>query len=167
MKEFDFVHSGNYCYTESQLSKMKAAGIKISFDFSDDSSKEYYEQYAPYVDYAFCSFDGTDKEAEEHLKFIHSLGPELASVTRGSKGCMMYDGNRFYVQPAKLIDNVVDTMGAGDSFLTAFMDSYIDGLHNDMEKSDAIIRALQDAAEFAAEICRIDGAFGYGIPYKD
>jgi len=47
------------------------------------------------------------------------------------------------------------------------MDSYIDGLHNGMEKSDAIIRALQDAAEFAAEICRIDGAFGYGIPYKD
>ena len=167
MKEFDFVHSGNYCYTESQLSKMKAAGIKISFDFSDDSSKEYYEQYAPYVDYAFCSFDGTDKEAEEHLKFIHSLGPELASVTRGSKGCMMYDGNRFYVQPAKLIDNVVDTMGAGDSFLAIFMDSYIDGLHNDMEKSDAITRALQEAAEFAAEICCIDGAFGYGIPYKD
>ena len=33
MKEFDFVHTGNYCYTESQLKVMKEAGIKISFDF--------------------------------------------------------------------------------------------------------------------------------------
>ena len=40
-------------------------------------------------------------------------------------------------------------------------------LFSDMKKSDAITRALQDAAELAAEICRIDGAFGYGIPYKD
>ena len=33
MKQFDFVHTGNYCYTESQLEVMKEAGIKISFDF--------------------------------------------------------------------------------------------------------------------------------------
>ena len=89
MKEFDFVHTGNYCYTESQLKVMKEAGIKISFDFSDDSSKEYYEKYAPYITYAFCSFDGDDEAAKEHLKFIHSLGPELVSLTRGSKGCIM------------------------------------------------------------------------------
>ena len=167
MKEFDFVHTGNYCYTESQLSKMKEAGIKVSFDFSDDSSKEYYETYAPYVTYAFCSFDGTDEEAKEHLKFIHSLGPELVSLTRGSKGCIMYDGEQFYVQPAKLIDHVVDTMGAGDSFLTSFMDSYMDGLHNGVEKSEAIRKALQDAAEFAANVCQMEGAFGYGTPYED
>ena len=70
MKEFDFVHTGNYCYTESQLPKMKEAGIKVSFDFSDDSSKEYYEKYAPFVTYAFCSFDGTDEEANILNLFI-------------------------------------------------------------------------------------------------
>ncbi len=126
MKQFDFVHTGNYCYTESQLRTMKEAGIKISFDFSDDSSRAYYEQYAPYVTYAFCSFEGDDEAAREHLKFIHALGPEIASLTRGSRGCIMYDGEQFYVQPATMIENVVDTMGAGDSFLTAFMDCYID-----------------------------------------
>lgn len=167
MKEFDFVHTGNYCYTESQLQKMKMAGIKISFDFSDDSSKEYYEQYAPYVTYAFCSFDGTDEEAKEHLKFIHSLGPEIASLTRGSKGCMMYDGEQFYVQPAKIIGKAVDTMGAGDSFITSFMVNYIDGLHRGRECADAIRIALMEASEFAASVCQMEGAFGYGIPYED
>jgi sugar/nucleoside kinase (ribokinase family) len=168
MKQFDFVHTGNYCYTESELPKMKAAGIKVSFDFSDDSPKEYYEKNAPYVTYAFCSFDGSDEEAEEHLKFIHSLGPELCSLTRGSRGCMMYDGEQFYLQPAKIVDKVRDTMGAGDSFLTTFMDSYIDRLKAGTERPDAIRAALEDAAEFAAmNVSTFDGAFGHGRPYTD
>ena len=165
MKEFDFVHSGNYCYTESQLSKMKEAGIKVSFDFSDDSTIEYYKKYAPFVTYAFCSFDGDDEKAKEHLQFVYSLGPEIVSVTRGVKGCIMYDGERFYTQPAKVVDNVVDTLGAGDAFLTIFMDSYIDGLHNGVDKQNAIMKALDEAAEFSAKVCQMNGAFGYGTPY--
>ena len=55
------------------------------------------------------------------MKFIHSLGSEIASLTRGSRGCILYDGEQFYVQPATLIDHVVDTMGAGDFFLTSFV----------------------------------------------
>ena len=167
MKEFDFVHTGNYCYTESQLKVMKEAGIKISFDFSDDSSKEYYEKYAPYITYAFCSFDGDDEAAKEHLKFIHSLGPELVSLTRGSKGCIMYDGEQFYTQPATLIYNVVDTMGAGDSFLTSFMDCYIDQLKRGTDRQEAIRTSLKEASKFAAHVCTLNGAFGYGKPYED
>ena len=44
---------------DSQLPKIKAAGLPLSFDFSDDSEPEYYEKIAPLVTYAFCSFDGT------------------------------------------------------------------------------------------------------------
>lgn len=167
MKQFDFVHTGNYCYTESQLQKMKDAGIKVSFDFSDDSSKEYYEQYAPCVAYAFCSFNGTDEEAQDHLKFIHALGPEIAVLTRGAKGCLLYDGEQFYAQPAVPLEKVVDTMGAGDSFLTSFMDSFIDRMKKGAAKPAAIRSALKDAAEFAAYICGINGAFGYGRSYTD
>ncbi len=32
MKQFDVVHSGNYCFTERELPKLKAAGITVSFD---------------------------------------------------------------------------------------------------------------------------------------
>lgn len=55
MKQFDVVHSGNYCFTERELPKLKAAGITVSFDFSDDSTDEYYEQIAPFVDFAFLA----------------------------------------------------------------------------------------------------------------
>ncbi len=167
MRQFDFVHTGNYCYTESQLKPMKEAGIKVSFDFSDDSTKEYYEKYAPYVTYAFCSFDGDDEAAREHLRFIHSLGPEIASLTRGSKGCIMYDGEQFYVQPATRIEHVTDTMGAGDSFLTSFMDCYIDQRKKGTERPEAIRVSLEEASRFAAHVCTLEGAFGYGRAYED
>lgn len=49
------MHSGNYCFTERELPKIKAAGVPISFDFSDDSTDEYFEQIAPFVTYAFMS----------------------------------------------------------------------------------------------------------------
>lgn len=165
MRQFDYVHSGNYCYTESQLQTIKENGIKLSFDFSDDSTKEYYEKYAPYVTYAFCSFDGDEEAAKEHLRFIHSLGPEIASLTRGSKGCIMYDGEQFYVQPAKKLDVVVDTMGAGDSFLTSFMNCFVDQEKKGADRPEAIRTALAEAAEFAAYVCGLNGGFGHGKPY--
>ena len=63
---------------------------------------------------AFCSFDGTDQEAEEHLKKIISMGPKLAMASRGARGCILYDGRNFYRQPAAPLTEVKDTLGAGD-----------------------------------------------------
>lgn len=116
---------------------------------------------------AYMGYFGDDEAAKEHLKFIHSLGPELVSLTRGSKGCIMYDGEQFYTQPATLIDNVVDTMGAGDSFLTSFMDCYIDQLKRGTDRQEAIRTSLKEASKFAAHVCTLNGAFGYGKPYED
>ena len=44
---FDLVHSGNYCFTERELPKIKAAGVPISFDFSDDSTCLLYTSPSP------------------------------------------------------------------------------------------------------------------------
>lgn len=80
----------------------------------------------------------------------------------------MYDGEQFYVQPAHMVEKVKDTMGAGDSFLTVFMDSYIDRSKSGTERPEAIRAALDDAAEFAAmNVSTFDGAFGHGRPYTD
>ena len=79
----------------------------------------------------------------------------------------MYDGEQFYVQPATMIENVVDTMGAGDSFLTAFMNCYIDQQKKGIAKQEAITFALAEASKFAAYVCTLNGAFGYGKPYED
>ncbi len=166
MKTFDLVHSGNYSYMESELSKIKNAGIPVSFDFSDDSDEDYYKMVAPHVTYAFCSHDGDDEAVRAHLRFMKDLGPEIVSASRGAKGCMLYDGQRFYEQGAVPLEKVVDTMGAGDSLLTAFLVGFIAREKAGEERPQAIRGAIAEAAAFAAKICMIDGAFGYGSPYE-
>lgn len=166
IKQFDLVHSGNYCFTEEELGKIKKAGVTVSFDFSDDSTKEYYKKVVPTINYAFCSFEGTDEEVREHLKMIVGFGAEMAAASRGADGCMLYDGNEFYVQPAAPLEKVVDTMGAGDSLITSFLIGYTDRRKKGILQSQAVRESLSDAAQFAAKICGIEGAFGYGTHYE-
>lgn len=162
LKQFDLVHCGNYCYMESQLPKIKEANIPLSFDFSDDSTEEYYMQIAPLVTYAFCSYDGTNEEVKKHLKKVSDLGPEIVCASRGAKGCMLYCNGKYYEQKAVPIEKVVDTMGAGDSLITTFMVGYTDARKKGISQDEAIVASIAEAAKFAAEICQIDGAFGYG-----
>ena len=162
LKQFDLVHCGNYCYMESQLPNIKEANIPLSFDFSDDSTEEYYMQIAPLVTYAFCSYDGTDEEVKKHLKKVSDLGPEIVCASRGAKGCMLYCNGKYYEQKAVPIEKVVDTMGAGDSLITTFMVGYTDARKKGISQDEAIVSSIAEAAKFAAEICQIDGAFGYG-----
>ena len=162
LKQFDLVHCGNYCYMESQLPKIKEANIPLSFDFSDDSTEEYYMQIAPLVTYAFCSYDGTDEEVKKHLKKVSDLGPEIVCASRGAKGCMLYCNGKYYEQTAVPIEKGVDTMGAGDSLITTFMVGYTDARKKGISQDEAIVSSIAEAAKFAAEICQIDGAFGYG-----
>ena len=162
LAEFDLVHSGNYCYMESQLPKIKAAELPLSFDFSDDSEPEYYEKIAPLVTYAFCSFDGTDDEVKKHLKKVASYGPKIVCASRGAKGCMLYANNEFFEQPAYPIEKAIDTMGAGDSLITTFMVGYLDRKKKGIDDNVSIKESIKEAAKFAAKVCQMEGAFGHG-----
>lgn len=166
IRQFDIVHSGNYSFTEEELPKIRQAGVTVSFDFSDDSDAAYYRKVAPNVDYAFCSFDGDEAAAREHLKWVSSLGPALVCASRGAEGCMLYDGTEFYVQKAVPLDTVIDTMGAGDSLIAAFLTSFIHCEKQGMPRGEAIRVSLRRGAEFAAKVCRMEGAFGYGKKYE-
>ena len=134
--------------------------------FTSEAEDSYYAEVAPTVDYAFCSFDGTDEEAREHLKKIVSYGPKLAVASRGADGCILYDGQEYYVQKAVPIKEVVDTMGAGDSLITSFMVAYTDHLKKGITGETAIRESLAAAAEFASKVCGMNGAFGYGKKYE-
>lgn len=162
LAQFDLVHSGNYCYMESQLPKIKEAGLPLSFDFSDDSDDAYYEKIAPLVTYAFCSFEGTDEETQEHLKKVAAYGPKIVCASRGAKGCMIYANGKFYIQNAVPIEKAIDTMGAGDSLITTFMVGFLDAIKKGVDEEKAIKTSIANAAEFASKVCQMEGAFGYG-----
>ena len=92
------------------------------------------------------------------------------AVTRGSEGAVLFDGQDFYIRPPKLVE-AVDTLGAGDSFATAFLLSWRQSQleHGDQMSHDLRAQLLEEAllkaAEFSAKTCLVYGAFGNGKAY--
>ncbi|NRT78836.1 fructoselysine 6-kinase [Clostridium beijerinckii] len=166
IKTFDLLHAGLYGYTEPELDKIRALSIPISFDFSDDFTIEEVERIAPKVDFSFfsCSHLKTDEMLNLVMK-AHKLGSEIVVVTMGEKGALLYDGTKFYSQEPELVE-AVDTMGAGDSFITAFLINYISKIkENELDRENIIKEGLNEGAIFSAKTCLVEGSFGYGKKY--
>ena len=112
------------------------------------------------------------------MKRIEEYGcKHVVMATRGSKGAFLRIDGKLYEQSPYLVD-AVDTMAAGDSFITSFLINYISGMKDCVdfpekaghrgittkeEYQDALIKTcLYRAAVFAAGNCQRDGSFGYG-----
>ncbi|MGN7400844.1 fructoselysine 6-kinase [Cytobacillus praedii] len=117
----DIVVSGIWGKIEKSLASIKSKGVPIAFDFADKLDHPLVEEIIPHVDYAFFSYaNGDDEFIRNYMKTIQAKGPQLVIVTMGEKGSMVYDGTSFFhygIIPCK----VVDSMGAGDSYIAAFI----------------------------------------------
>lgn len=165
IREFDVVHTGNYCFTERQLPKIREAGVPISFDFSDDSTGQYYEQIAPLVDFAFMSCSELSlEETKEQLRRVVALGPRYANATRGAEGAIGFDGERFYQRKPEPVTDLKDTMAAGDTFIAGFVVSWLGLTKQGIDGTERIERSLDAAAVAAAHACEIEGSWGHGAP---
>ena len=153
---FDICHTSCYSSLEMELPNIKEYS-DISFDFSDRRDMSYLEQVCPHIKYGF--FSGSDLSSHEVYELIntcHNLGTIVVGVTLGSKGAMFSKDGKLYEQ--KIYEtNIVDTMGAGDSFIAGFLTDYFK--HGDM------VKALDFAAKSAANACTFNGGFGYPHPF--
>lgn len=169
IKGFDAAHLCNTAHMNEYLPKIKELGLVISYDYSSDHKKPgFMEEVAPHVDLSLMSGSGmTSTEVMEALVQAHTLGTKICIATNGDEGAILYDGDRFYTQPPKKIDKVVDTMGAGDAFVSAFLVNFLESggfSEKSQEKRQQKIQdALVAAADYAATACMTPGAFGHGI----
>jgi len=160
IKGFRLVHTSNNGHFNHCLAKIKAAGVPLSYDFSGRWNEEYYySEVVPYVDYAFMSCGDTPEEQVKAVcERMAALGCKMVVATRGGLGSMIYDGNEFYMQAPHKVE-AIDTLGAGDSFATAFLLAILDG--------KSIPEAGEAGAEFASKTCMVNGAFGHGLPFEE
>jgi len=103
-------------------------GLDLShFKVGDRLDHELVEKTLPYVDYGFYSYHKVrDAFIESYLKDKVNRGMKVAVATFGDKGSLAYDGNQFYeggIYPAQ----VVNTVGAGDSFIAGFLYAVLNG----------------------------------------
>ena len=73
---------------------------------------------------------------------------------------------------ARRADSVLDTMGAGDSYFATLLTTLLQDDEPLFEANHAkmqmrLVRAMERGAEFAAKVCAMEGAFGYGTDIID
>jgi fructoselysine 6-kinase len=147
----DIVTSAIWGMVEKELVRVKRKGTPIAFDFCDKLDHEILDRIVGDVDYAFFSYDGEDLEfIKDYMKKIQSRGPRQVITTRAEKGSIAWDGKAFYIQgivPCK----VVDTMGAGDSYIAAYLSGLIQGR--------SIPECMARAAAHASTVIQYEGAW--------
>jgi len=85
------------------------------------------------------------------VELARSRSIEGLIITRGSQDAILVvDGNEVYVAPTPVVDDLVDTVGAGDAFSAVFCLGLLQGWKHQT--------TLDRAAAFAADVCRIRGA---------
>jgi len=121
------VHAGIWGHAEGNYPLFKEMGLLTSFDFSDYLDHDLVKSLSPFVDYAFFSYTKDDGYIRQFLKDVKNQGPQIAVATLGENGSLAYDGKQFY-QSGTVKTEVVDTMGAGDSFISGFLYGILKGL---------------------------------------
>jgi fructoselysine 6-kinase len=136
--------------TENYLSTFKQGKIVVSFDYGERYSQDFLDRTISNVDLAFFSATDVDHRQAKNLAIqMAERGPRLVVVTMGHWGSLAYDG-AFHFQSAFPAD-VVDTLGAGDTYIGVFLAHWI--------KDESISTCLQEASRAAAYTCTHFGAW--------
>ncbi|MBQ5756131.1 MAG: fructoselysine 6-kinase [Erysipelotrichaceae bacterium] len=111
-----------------QYPELRARGICTAFDCATRPEDPDALVAIPYTDYLFFSSDNGDTpELREQMKDYQKRGPQLVIAMLGTQGSLCYDGKEFHAYGIVKCDNVVDTMGAGDSYIAGFLGGLADG----------------------------------------
>lgn len=138
-------------------------GAKICYDFYDDFSDKDILEVSPNVEISFLSCSHLlEKETKNMLSKVVRSGCGIVVGTRGGDPTIAYDGRQFYYQEISQV-KATDTMGAGDSFISAFLTNYLSvAADNPVSAEDKIKTSLQCAADYAAKVVVMDGSLGVG-----
>lgn len=149
---FDAVHIGQSSGLDAHLHRF-AARTRLSYDFSTRREADHRRTVAPLCFLASISAgDLGAGEARALLQDALDAGAQWCLVTRGEEGAMLGNGDRIVETPAHRVE-VVDTLGAGDTFVARALVGLLRG-----EAPDDLMRA---AARAAAETCSHVGAIGH------
>lgn len=144
-KEFDYVYFGSALLmkkidTESLGKIMKKAKENNSITFmdaavnydADEKQKEAVLNSLIYVDYFIPSIDEVElltgtRDIESAFEVFRNYGCNNIVIKDGSEGAhISFEGRKVTVSPNR-IRNVIDTTGAGDSFVGGFIYSIMQG----------------------------------------
>ncbi len=124
--QHDMMHSDYTGKLVSRLNEIHKRGVKIFFDLSTLKNHPNTKEVLSNIDVGLISFDGTMEEGKDFLKYACNLGTKLMVATFGVEGSIAYDGSKFYKGDIVPVKQVVNTVGAGDSYFAGLISGLID-----------------------------------------
>jgi len=123
----DLAVTGLWGYTEPFLPILKKRGIPIAYDASNYPDLPQGKEGIRHADYVFFSDDEADEEQlRQKMRSIAAAGPSVVVAMRGSRGSLALERERY--EASGIVNcEVVDTMGAGDSYIAGFLNAHLDG----------------------------------------
>lgn len=133
--EHDLVFTAFWGKAENVMGRIHDLGACTAFDYAtsnDERLPAMLEVTRGAIDYGFFSYKGIgsrdDAEPREFLKDkVSNYGMKVAVATFGEEGSLAYDGVCFYEGGVVPQPNVVNTVGAGDSFIAGFLAGVLQG----------------------------------------
>ena len=148
---YDLVHSAMWGMVHDDLHLIRERGVPVSFDFADKLEDNPVTEVAiENCDYAIFSYTEDDTYIRDYLRRMHARGPKVALATLGGNGSVAFDGERFVTCGIVPVE-VVDTMGAGDSYIAGFITGIARGL--------SLEESMRLGAETASETITYMGAW--------
>ncbi|AHB68668.1 fructoselysine 6-kinase [Cronobacter malonaticus] len=147
---FDMIHSAIWGHADTAFPALHAAGKTLSFDFADKWESPLWRTLPEHLDYAFASAHEETPWLRDRLQTVVECGAGVAIATLGENGSLAWDGARFWRMPPEQVE-VVDTMGAGDSYIAGFLCAVAAGL--------PLIDAMKQGTQCAARTLGYHGAW--------
>jgi len=148
LKSMDHVHIGWLDDGGALKRALSFAGVSVSQDISVNA--EPANRSVDGLSIAFGSAGEDDGLAERMVSDFLEQGAGLAVITRGAEGSIASDGHERASTGIKPVE-IVDTTGAGDSFIAGFLSARISGM--------ALEACLAAGRDHAAITCGHVGGF--------
>ncbi len=155
IEEDELVILCNINFNRSLLEPIKKSGKLIATDLHvlSDIHDEYNKDFMKYADILFLSDEKLPCSPQEFIKELKKeYSPKIIVIGLGKKGAMLYDSkeNKIFKLDAIPVENVVNTVGAGDALFSSFLNYYVKGYE--------ALEALKRAEMFAALKIGVNGA---------
>jgi Sugar kinases, ribokinase family len=140
--EHDLAVTGLWGYTEPFLPILKKRGIPIAYDASDHLFLPQCREGMKYADYLFFSDDSASEDLlQKKMQEIAAMGTKAVVAMRGSRGSLAFANGQ--LKSCGIIScDVVDTMGAGDSYIAGFLNALLEGA----DLSECMRKGAENAA---------------------
>jgi 2-dehydro-3-deoxygluconokinase len=111
----------------------KANGVLVSFDpnlrlklWSLEDAKRKILELAHYADIIMPGIDEAElllgmKDVEDIADYFSGLGSKIVAIKLGSQGCYLRQKSEALFVPGFKVENVIDTVGAGDGFAAGLL----------------------------------------------